>query len=61
MAKELTDFVYEEVIKYKSRKGCKLISGLYPVSAHVPHGLAVWALPSGRKAGWPLADGISPN
>jgi formate C-acetyltransferase len=61
LASELTDYVYEEVTKYKSRKGCKLISGLYPVSSHIPHGLAVWALPSGRKAELPLADGISPN
>ena len=60
-ARDLTEFVYEEVTKYRSRKGCKLISGLYPVSSHIPHGLAVWALPSGRKAKQPLADGISPN
>ena len=26
----------------------------------MPHGEVTWALPSGRKAGTPLADGISP-
>lgn len=60
-ARDLADFVFEEVTKYKSRKGCNLISGLYPLTSNVPHGMAVWALPSGRKAGLPLADGISPN
>ena len=28
--------------------------------ANVPHGKAIWALPSGRKAKEPLADGMSP-
>ena len=60
-ARDMTDFVAEEVKRYRSRKGCELISGLYPVSSHVPHGMVVWALPSGRKAGQPLADGCSPS
>lgn len=34
--------------------------GLYPVSANLPMGLGVAASPDGRKAGQPLADGISP-
>jgi len=61
IASEIADFVAGEVEKYSSRKGCKLISGLYPVSSHVPHGMVVWALPSGRKAEMPLADGCSPS
>ena len=28
--------------------------------ANFPHGKSVWALPSGRKATTPLADGLSP-
>ena len=33
----------------------------YPVSSNVPQGMTVAALPSGRRAGRPLADGVSPN
>jgi formate C-acetyltransferase len=38
-----------------------MTSGILPVSGNVPFGLEVGALPSGRKAFTPLADGISPN
>jgi len=44
-----------------SIRGCKFISGRASVSANVPLGMVVGALPSGRKAGMPLADGISPQ
>ena len=37
-----------------------MVSGLYPVTANVPLGKAVGALPSGRKAWQPLAEGVSP-
>jgi formate C-acetyltransferase len=61
MAGEFTDFAYAEIIKHKSFRGPAYISGLYPVSSHVPHGLVVGALPYGRLAGTPLADGLSPK
>ncbi len=61
LAGEFTDFAYQEIIKHKSFRGPHYISGLYPVSSHVPHGLVVGALPYGRKAGTPLADGLSPK
>jgi formate C-acetyltransferase len=35
-------------------------AGLYPVTAHVVMGMMTPASPDGRKAGDPLADGISP-
>jgi formate C-acetyltransferase len=38
----------------------KYSPGLYPVSANLPMGLGVGASADGRKAGEPLADGISP-
>jgi formate C-acetyltransferase len=60
-AREMTDFAYDEISKYQSYRGARFISGLYPVSSHVPHGLVVAALPYGRKAGKPLADGCSPK
>ena len=35
--------------------------GILPVSGNTPFGLEVGALPSGRRAWKPLADGVSPN
>ncbi len=36
-------------------------TGILPVSGNTPFGLEVGALPSGRHASKPLADGVSPN
>jgi formate C-acetyltransferase len=47
--------------RYKTLTGKYLMPALLPVSSNVPMGKVVWALPSGRKAYEPLADGISPN
>ena len=60
IAKCFVDISVNEAEKYTSIFGTKYMNGLVPVMANVPHGQAVWALPSGRKAGTPLADGISP-
>jgi len=38
-----------------------MTSGILPVTAHVPLGLVVGALPSGRKAGTTLTDGMGPT
>lgn len=61
IARRVADFCAEESYKYTSMRGCKFISGFYPISANTPLGMAVGALPSGRKAGTPLAEGISPQ
>lgn len=50
----------EEVEKYTNPRGGQFQAGLYPVSANVPLGTLVGALPDGRLAGTPLADGVSP-
>jgi pyruvate formate-lyase/glycerol dehydratase family glycyl radical enzyme len=50
----------EEVEKYTNPRGGRFQAGLYPVSANVPFGATVGALPDGRLAGTPLADGVSP-
>jgi len=39
----------------------KLMAGILPVTAHVPLGKVVGALPSGRKAWTTLTDGLSPT
>ncbi len=49
-----------EVEKYTNPRGGRFQAGLYPVSANVPFGTMVGALPDGRQAGTPLADGVSP-
>lgn len=49
-----------EVEKYKNPRGGQFQPGLYPVSANVPMGGQTGALPDGRKAGLPIADGVSP-
>ena len=61
MAKFAGRIYCEEVEKYKNPRGGFYNPGLYPVSAHVPLGRNTAALPSGRKALAPLADGVSPT
>lgn len=46
--------------EYTSLFDTKYINGIVPVIANIPHGRVITALPSGRKATTPLADGISP-
>lgn len=60
LAREFTDFAAELLKDYRGNTGGQIINGLYPVTSHVPHGKVVGALPSGRKAWAPLADGCSP-
>lgn len=61
LAKKSGRIYCEEVEKYKNPRGGTYNPGLYPVSAHVPLGRNTAALPSGRKAFKPLADGVSPT
>jgi pyruvate formate-lyase/glycerol dehydratase family glycyl radical enzyme len=50
-----------EVEKYKNPRGGQFQAGCYPVSANVLFGKDVAALPDGRLAKTPLADGVSPR
>ena len=59
-AREFTDYAAELLTAYRGNTGGQIINGLYPVTSHIPHGKVVGALPSGRKAWAPLADGCSP-
>ena len=57
---EIFTYIADEIEKYHSKFG-KMTPGILPVSGNTPFGLEVGALPSGRKAWKPLADGISPS
>lgn len=50
-----------EVEKYKNPRGGQFQAGIYPVSANVLFGKDVGAMPDGRLARHPLADGCSPR
>lgn len=50
-----------EVEKYTNPRGGQFQAGIYPVSANVLFGKDVAALPNGRLATKPLADGVSPR
>ncbi len=52
--------VYGNVINSSTGPRGRWSAGLYPVTAHVLFGWITGASPDGRKAGEPLADGISP-
>jgi len=60
MAAKIFTFIADEIESYKSRFGT-MTPGILPVSGNTPFGLEVGALPSGRLAWKPLADGVSPN
>ena len=51
----------EEMAKYRNPRGGRFQAALFPVSSNVVYGYDVGALPDGRAAGKPLADGVSPR
>jgi formate C-acetyltransferase len=59
-ARDIVDFTSQELQK-KRTLYAHMALGTLPVSSHVPQGLNIGALPSGRKSKAPLADGISPG
>lgn len=54
---ETYTYIIDQFEKYDTKFG-KMTMGMLPVSGNTPIGAWVGALPSGRKAGTPLADGI---
>jgi len=60
VADEIFTFIADEIESYSSKFG-KMTPGILPVSGNTPFGIEVGALPSGRKAYKPLADGVSPS
>ncbi len=60
IAADMFSYIAAETEKYQGKYG-KMMAGMLPVTAHVPLGMSVGALPSGRKAWVTLTDGISPT
>jgi formate C-acetyltransferase len=60
LAADLFTFFADEIENYQSKFGT-MTPGILPVSGNTPFGLEVGALPSGRRAWKPLADGVSPS
>jgi len=56
----LHQFVTESV-EMRNMRGGYASPGITPMASHVPAGMSVGALPSGRLAGEPLADAASPG
>lgn len=61
MARKCAQIYCKEVEKYTNPRGGQFQAGIYPVSANVLFGKDVAALPDGRLATLPLADGVSPR
>jgi formate C-acetyltransferase len=50
----------DSLARYTNTRGGRYLAGFYSVTAHVAFGETTGALPSGRLAGRPLANGLSP-
>ncbi|MBB4301440.1 formate C-acetyltransferase [Rhodobium orientis] len=61
IARKCAQIYCKEVEKYTNPRGGQFQAGIYPVSANVLFGKDVSALPDGRPAKAPLADGVSPR
>lgn len=60
LAVEAVNIFCSEVSKYKNTRGGIYRPGVYSVSANVPLGMHVGALPNGKLKRKPLADGVAP-
>lgn len=60
LAREVVRLYCDEVSQYSNTRGGVYRPGVYSVSANVPLGLHVGALPNGKLSRAPLADGVAP-
>jgi pyruvate formate-lyase/glycerol dehydratase family glycyl radical enzyme len=61
MAKEVADIFLDAMQGYETYRGGPFVGSFIPVASYVALGMATGATPDGRRAGEPLADGISPS
>jgi pyruvate formate-lyase/glycerol dehydratase family glycyl radical enzyme len=59
-ARVVVDAYCGEVARHRNPRGGRYVPGFWSMTTHVGFGRRVGALPSGRHAGEPLADGLSP-
>lgn len=60
IAREIGNFFYQEVHKYKDINGNHLLSAFMGISNYLPTGKVLGATPDGRKATEPISEGVSP-
>jgi choline trimethylamine-lyase len=60
LTRDAVQFGNSEVMRYRNIFGGQAQSGIIAVTSGIPFGSVVGALPSGRRAGQPLADNSSP-
>lgn len=61
ITRDAVQFGNHEVMRYRNIFGGPAQAGIIAVTAGIPFGSVVGALPSGRQAGQPLADNSSPS
>ncbi len=61
MAKLVADLFFDSMKGYETYRGGPFVGSFIPVASYVALGMSTGATPDGRKAGEPLADGISPT
>jgi len=59
-AREIAAFYCEEVLKYRNPRGGRYVPGFWSMTTHSGFGSYVGAMPSGRKSGDSLTEGITP-
>ncbi len=61
IGRDIEEFFVKLTRKYKSAFGGELDIRYVTITAHVPFGAVLGATPDGRKAGEPIAEGVSPS
>lgn len=60
IARNITSLYADDVNRYPNPRGGHFVAGMYSVSANVPIGTFIGAMPNGRKAWTPVAEACSP-
>jgi len=61
IGRNIEEFFVRLTRRYKSAFGGELDIRYVTITAHVPFGAVLGATPDGRKAGLPIAEGVSPS
>jgi formate C-acetyltransferase len=61
IGRDIEEFFVKLTRQYKSALGGELDIRYVTITAHVPFGAVLGATPDGRKAGEPIAEGVSPS